>query len=299
LWPNLDVAPMNEMAGSRNGEPSRIGNYEAETVAGFGDEWSRFTFEGEGGEELDTIFAQYFSLFPWSDLPQSAAGADIGAGSGRWAARVAGRVHRLHVIDASQEALQVARRNLAAFSNCEFHHASVDTIPLASGSLDFAYSLGVLHHVPDTAAALKSCVRLLKPGAPFLLYLYYALDNRSLAYRALFAASDQLRRRISRLPHRWRYAASQALAASVYWPLARSARVLELCGLEVSSLPLAYYRDRSFYVMRNDALDRFGTRLEQRFSRAQIEAMMKEAGLSDIEFRDGPPYWCALGYRRT
>lgn len=297
--PNVNAASMNEMAGSRNVEPTTTGNYEAQTVAGFGDEWSRFTFEGESGEELDAIFAQYFSLFPWSDLPQSAVGADVGAGSGRWAARVAGRVERLHVIDASAEALQVARRNLSPFANCEFHHASVDAIPLAPSSLDFAYSLGVLHHVPDTLAALKSCVRLLKPGAPFLLYLYYSLDNRSLPYRALFAASDQLRRRISQLPHGLRYAASQALAASVYWPLARSARVLERCGLDVSSLPLAYYRDRSFYVMRNDALDRFGTRLEQRFSRKQIEAMMTEAGLTRIQFRDGPPYWCALGYRGT
>ena len=35
-------------------------------------------------------------------------------------------------------------------------------------------ALGVLHHVPDTAAAIRSCAELLKPGAPLLLYLYYA-----------------------------------------------------------------------------------------------------------------------------
>jgi hypothetical protein len=49
--------------------------------------------------------------------------------------------------------------------------------------------------------------------------------------------------------------------------------------------------------MRNDALDRFGTRLEQRFSRAQIKDMLERAGLERVTFREGPPYWCALGYR--
>jgi 2-polyprenyl-3-methyl-5-hydroxy-6-metoxy-1,4-benzoquinol methylase len=59
--------------------------------------------------------------------------------------------------------------------------------------MDFGYSLGVLHHVPDTNQGIRDCVSMLKPGAPFLLYLYYALDNRSLAYRFLWKTSDILR----------------------------------------------------------------------------------------------------------
>ena len=50
--------------------------------------------------------------------------------------------------------------------------------------------------------------------------------------------------------------------------------------------------------MRTDALDRFGTRLEQRFTRAEIEAMMRAAGLERIAFSDQAPFWCALGYRK-
>jgi hypothetical protein len=47
--------------------------------------------------------------------------------------------------------------------------------------------------------------------------------------------------------------------------------------------------------MRTDALDRFGTRLEQRFTKAEIESMMRRAGLQNIEFSAGTPYWCAVG----
>jgi SAM-dependent methyltransferase len=276
---------------------SEAENIDAETVAGFGDEWSRFDFAGRSPEELDELFGQYFSLFPWEQLPDGAVGFDAGCGSGRWAARVAPRIGALHCVDASEEALEVARRNLAGFSNCRFACATIDEMPIADGSMDFGYSLGVLHHIPDTRRALAACVKKLKPGAPILFYLYYALDNRPVLFRAMWKASDVLRKRISKLPFRARYLASQAIAAGVYWPFARTAAVLERLGLDSSQVPLHFYRDRSFYMMRNDALDRFGTRLEQRFTRAEIDRMMRDAGLERISFRDGPPYWCALGFR--
>ena len=47
--------------------------------------------------------------------------------------------------------------------------------------------------------------------------------------------------------------------------------------------------------MKTDALDRFGTRLEQRFTKSQIEHMMLDAGLERIEISE--PYWCAILYK--
>ena len=101
----------------------------------------------------------------------------MGCGSGRWARLVAPRVGLLHCIDPSC-ALDVARNTLKEHSNIIFHRASVSEQILRVGSQDFGYSLGVLHHIPDTYSAICSCVALLKPGAPFLLYLYYNFDNR-------------------------------------------------------------------------------------------------------------------------
>lgn len=279
--------------------PDRLANADAATVEGFGDEWSRFDQSDLPTEERRVIFDAYFKVFPWSRIGRDAVGFDAGCGSGRWAELVAARVGWLHCVDASADALEVARRNLDRASNVVFHHASVAEMPIADGTMDFGYSLGVLHHVPDTAAAVRACVRKLKPGAPFLLYLYYAFDNRPAWFRAAWRASDVIRRAVSRMPMSARYVASQALAASVYWPLARTSRSLERIGVDVSSIPLSAYRDRSFYVMRTDALDRFGTRLEQRFTRRQIRAMMEAADLERVEFSDAVPYWCAVGYRRA
>ncbi|MCC6338243.1 MAG: class I SAM-dependent methyltransferase [Myxococcales bacterium] len=272
-------------------------NQDRETIEGFGEEWARFQQSNLSEAELAAYFVQYFSLFPWEEFPKDAVGFDLGCGSGRWAREVAPRVGKLHCIDASARALAVARKNLSDRANCEFHEASVDSMPLPDGSMDFGYSLGVLHHVPDTAAAIASCARKLKPGAPLLLYLYYRFDNRPVWFRALWRISDLGRSRISRLPHRARHLITDAIATGVYLPLAAAARLAERVGLDVSHFPLADYRHSSFYTMRTDALDRFGTRLEQRFTREEIAQMMSDAGLVNIQFRTGSPFWCSIGTR--
>lgn len=274
-------------------------NIDEKTVAGFGAEWTAFDQTGAPRDELDAGFDEYFRLFPWQDLPADAIGADLGCGSGRWAARVAPRVGQLHCLDASREALAVAQRTLAHQGNVSFHVASVGDPPLERASLDFAYCLGVLHHVPDPAAALAACVHLLKPNAPLLVYLYYALDERPRWYRGLWKASDAIRRRVSCLPHPMKLAVANATAVAVYWPLARLARFVERLGRAPGAMPLAIYRNKSLYTMRTDALDRFGTRLEQRFTSAEVEALMHNAGLGSVQLSPDPPYWCALGRRSS
>jgi len=272
-------------------------NVDPRVTAGFDDEWVRFDQSRLTDAQKRRLFDQYFDIFPWHLVDAHSEGADFGCGSGRWASLVAPRVGRLNCVDASFAALLVARRNLAPFPNCEFFESSVERAPIEPASLDFGYSLGVLHHMPDTLAGLAACVSRLKPGAPFLVYLYYSFDNRPAPYRWLWRASEALRYVISRSPHALRYWISQVIAVLVYWPLARLGKLLELAGMEVSDLPLSFYRDQPFYVLRNDALDRFGTRLEQRFSREQVRDMMTRAGLVNLRFSDHPPFWCAVGLR--
>jgi ubiquinone/menaquinone biosynthesis C-methylase UbiE len=273
----------------------RSANIDEATVLGFGEEWASFTQEGLGSAEQQRLFDQYFSIFPFDRLPQEAEGFDLGCGTGRWAELAAARVGHLHCIDPAAKALAVARQRLKGLPNVRMHECGVDDIPLADGSQDFGYSLGVLHHIPDTEGAMATCVRKLKPGAPFLAYIYYAFDNRPGWYRSLWRVSELGRRAISRLPFSARKAVTGAIATLVYWPLARTASLLEAAGANVRNVPLAEYRHHSFYTMRTDALDRFGTRLEQRFSKAEIEAMMRRCGLEDIRFREGPPFWVACG----
>ena len=271
-------------------------NIDPKTVKGFGDQWRRFNQAKLSEQESKAIFDTYFSAFPWDILPGNSVGFDIGCGSGRWAKLVSPRVGRLHCIDPS-DALYVAKKNLSSFNNCEFHRASVDAIPLEDGTMDFGYSLGALHHVPDVEAAIEACTKKLKPNAPFLVYLYYNMDNRPWWYRLIWHVSNVFRKIISRFPYSFKYYTTQVIAVFVYFPFARLSRVMEKIGLNVKNFPLSAYRNRSFYTMRTDALDRFGTRLEKRFSSRQIKVMMEQAGLERVIISPNEPFWCAVGYR--
>lgn len=274
-------------------------NVDAQVVQDFGSEWSRFDQSKLSGNEHQDLFDSYFGIFPWHALPAGAVGADIGCGSGRWALLAAPRVGHLHLVDPSEPALEVARQKLVPCPNTTFHMASVDMLPFNEGSLDFAYALGVLHHVPDTQAAIRSIYKVLKPGAPFLVYLYYAFDHRPWWFLGLWKVSDMARRVISRLPTRVKNFCCDLIALTIYVPLARTALLLDRLGILPASWPLAAYRDLGFYVLRTDALDRFGTRLEQRFSRGSIQKMLESAGFENIAFSDLSPFWCAIGYKKA
>ena len=271
-------------------------NLDQQTVASFGDEWSRFDQTAMSDQEAGKVFEEYFAVFPWDLLPPNAEGFDMGCGSGRWARWVAPRVGKLHCIDPS-DAIEVAKANLSNFKNISFFRVSVDGQSLPVASQDFGYSLGVLHHVPDTQAAIASCVDLLKPGAPLLLYLYYAFDNRGYIFRTVWRMSDLGRRIICKLPPSLKHFVTDMIALLVYLPLAISTKYLERLGCGVLSIPLSYYRNHSFYTMRTDARDRFGTPLEQRFTQNKIKEMMESAGLKNIKFSTVAPFWCVVGFK--
>jgi hypothetical protein len=103
---------------------------------------------------------------------------------------------------------------------------------------------------------------------------------------------------ISAMPFLLKRMFADIIALFVYLPMAKCALLLEKLGANVDLIPLSTYRRHSFYTMRTDSLDRFGTRLEQRFSRQTITSMMHTAGLESIEFSEDEPYWCAIGFKR-
>jgi len=272
-------------------------NLDIKTVESFGDEWKRFDQSGMDFEESQKVFNEYFSIFPWDDLDENAVGFDMGCGTGRWARFAAQRVGHLNCIDPSS-ALDIAKRKLEDFENVTFINGSVDEPGINKDSQDFGYSLGVLHHIPDTSLAIKSCVSLLKVDAPLLLYLYYSFDNRPLWFRAIWKISDFVRKIIHRFPPKAKHVVTDLIALFIYFPLAKISLMLAKLNVNTNKLPLSFYKDHSFYTMRTDARDRFGTPLEQRFSRDEIKKMMENAGLHNIRFSEHAPFWCAIGRKR-
>lgn len=272
-------------------------NIDKKTVNGFGYQWTTYDQDGLINEEYDEIFESYFKIFPFDRLPEDSVGFDMGCGTGRWARGIVPKVGKLYCIDPSEDALNVAKDKLAHFNNVEFLNYGVNDVSLEKNSVDFGYSLGVLHHIPNTLEGIKKCVNFIKPNGYFLVYLYYSLDNKPLWYKQIWKASNLIRRLISKLPNSLKLFVTQCIALTVYYPIARIALISEKLGLNINHFPLSAYRNKSFYTMKTDAFDRFATRLEHRFSKVEIEDMMKEAGLKNIKFSDSVPFWVAIGQK--
>ena len=272
-------------------------NLDTKTIESFGDEWTQFDQSDLSNKEAYGIFKNYFSIFPLSKLLKTSEGFDMGCGSGRWAKFIAPKVGLLHCIDPSKS-IKIAKKKLRKFDNIKYHQKSLDSSGLKKESQDFGYSLGVLHHVPKTESAIVSCVKLLKPGAPFLLYIYYSFDNRPIWFKYLWSLSNFIRFFISKLPKFLKFLICDVIALIVYYPFARFVLLSEKFGLTIKNFPLHFYRSKSFYSMRTDARDRFGTPLEKRFSKKEIHKMMQISGLEKITFRKNAPFWTAIGYKK-
>ena len=271
-------------------------NADRQTVQSFGDEWNRFSSFTE--EETRRAGDQYFDIVTPEMADATTVALDLGCGTGRWSKYLSRRVKFIEAVDPG-EAVLAAVRHTASCPNIRVTKAGYGSLPFDRESFDFVFSLGVVHHLPDTPAAVREAASMLKPSGWLLLYVYYNLDNRGALHRVLFGAADGCRRLISRLPRALKFLVCDAIAVCVYAPLVLFARFVKLFDEDAAKrIPLAYYADKPWKVIRNDSLDRFGTPLEKRFSRAEIQQMLVAAGMAGIHFSEDEPYWHVVARKR-
>lgn len=271
-------------------------NTDQETVDSFGEEWTKFSTFTDN--EIKKIGSEYFDIVDEKILNKDHVVLDLGCGTGRWSKFLADKVKFIEAVDPSS-AIFSAAKLLNNMPNVRAVMSDIDNLPYHEESFDFAISLGVLHHIPNTRAALRKLVKKVKLNGHVLIYLYYNLENRSSLYRLIFRMTDFCRRIISKLPTIIKIFICETIAFLIYVPLIYSAKAVQFMikGNFYHKFPLSYYTDKSLWIIRNDALDRFGTPVEQRFSKDQILKMMEDCGLDNICFSTSPPYWHATGQR--
>jgi SAM-dependent methyltransferase len=270
-------------------------NLDQKVIDRFGYEWSSFNYtDNQSAEALDAQFSAYCTPIDLSIFDESnAIAGDFGAGSGRWSSRLLMNFSKVYALEPSDRAVKILQQKFQSESRIVILSETVGRNSIPDSSLDLGISLGVLHHIPDTGLAIKDLSKKIKPGGYFLCYLYYKLEGKPFHYRLIFRAVDIVRRLVSRLPHPLVAILSRIIAAIVYWPLARLSRMLAKIGINTSNLPLHHYAEMPFVMLANDALDRFGTSLEQRFNKKEIIAMLANANfdLTTLVFSDKEPFW--------
>jgi SAM-dependent methyltransferase len=147
-------------------------------------------------------------------------------------------------------------------------------LPFPAGSFDGAYSYGVLHHTVDPERATREIANTLKPGAPFLFYLYEDFSDRSLQWRVGLAAVSAVRSLTTRMPPAVLMGLCRIAAPLVYatctWP-SRHFRW-------ASRFP--YRHCRTIRSVAPDLYDRMAAPVEYRYSREAAAALATSAGLT-------------------
>ncbi|UAY52225.1 class I SAM-dependent methyltransferase [Ferruginibacter albus] len=269
-------------------------NIDAEVVRSFGDEWLKF--HDFSDQVIEECAAEYFDILNDTVVNKNSYALDIGCGTGRWTKYLTQKAGFIEAIDPSN-AIFAADNLLGKIENVRLTQASIETIPFNDETFDFAMSVGVLHHIPDTQQAMKDCVKKIKKGGYFYCYLYHNLETRGWWFKTLYNLSNLIRYPVCRLPTPIKKFVCDILAIVIYMPLVLWVRFLVLIGLRsvAHKMPLSAYNNKSFFIIRNDALDKFGTRLEQRFSKKQVISMMQNCGLTDIVISPLSPFYHVTG----
>ena len=99
---------------------------------------------------------------------------EVGCGLGTDGAQFAKAGADYTGVDLTQAAVDLSRRPFELFNlPGTFRVADAEALDFPDNSFDIVYSHGVLHHTPNTAAAIREVHRVLRPGGRALVMLYH------------------------------------------------------------------------------------------------------------------------------
>jgi SAM-dependent methyltransferase len=180
LQPNLDdFAARHQLSPPADGSGHDKAVEQALTNETFSDKWRRFKTYGLEPEHRDFLFGWYCKKLGLPDRNALEAFyrdrrrvLEIGPGSGFNTRFIAehcrGEVFALDVSDAAFTTFENTRN----LPNCSVVQADLMDSPFPDSHFDFIIADGVLHHTPDTKAAVQAVLRKVRPGGQFFFYVY-------------------------------------------------------------------------------------------------------------------------------
>ena len=238
---------------------------------------------------------------------------DAGCGAGRYMDVVAHAGAEVVGVDLSL-AIEVAQENLGKLPNCHFLQADLLNLPFPPETFDFAYSIGVLHHTPNTRESFLRLVQTLRPSGEVACWVYPRCRltetfryfpqavNQVLARDVNFripAKGEKIIRRLgplldwtmetssnieraftTRLPPRWLYALCH-VAIPLYYlyriPLFYPLRLITKIAMDP---------DPEWRVL--DTFDWYSPNYQWKHSYAEVREWFEEAGLEEITILPRP-----------
>jgi ubiquinone/menaquinone biosynthesis C-methylase UbiE len=99
---------------------------------------------------------------------------EVGCGMGTDLLQFARGGAQVTGVDLTPRSIETSRHHLKLYGESgDFALTDAEKLPFADESFDVAYSNGVLHHTPDTGAAVREIHRVLRPGGLARVMLYH------------------------------------------------------------------------------------------------------------------------------
>lgn len=206
---------------------------------------------------------------------------DAGVGAGRYAEVVSRWGGEVVGMDLSF-AVDAAFRNIGKRENVHLVQADIYRPPFRKGVFDHVYSIGVLHHTPDTQKAFGSIAPLVKAGGSLAVYLYP---------RGPYHAFSDIWRKVSiRLPLRLMWFMSVAAV-----PLYYLYRVPLLGRLLRTLLPISM--DPRWRWRWLDTFDWYTPRYQGKHTYPEVYRWYADNGFGDVELFEHPI--CMRGFKKA
>lgn len=252
------------------------------TAASFGYLWAKSTPGNEAYDATSYHFAKMeasLSLDPPSGLVLDAGcgdGIDLAAQAQREGVEAIG-------VELSDGGCRTSYVRTRPLSRAHVVQADLCQLPFAGSTFDFGYSYGVLHHIGVPARGLREVVRVAKPGARIVAYLYEDFSERNSALRWSLAAANRARALTTRLPHRVLYKLclfGSPLVFTLFTFPARLSRRFQRTAWLAANLPFRH--GTGPFSLVGDLFDRFSAPVEWRYSRAGSIELFADAGLERV-----------------
>jgi SAM-dependent methyltransferase len=244
-------------------------------ASSFGRQWHWFrTVQLDSHTGQDHSARAFRGSTGWSDEDvRGRLVLDAGVGAGRFAECAANAGGVVFGVDLTS-AVDAAYENVGRRENVHLAQADIFALPFRPGTFDRAYSIGVLHHTPDTELAFARVATAVREGGQMAVYLYAR-------YGPTARASDAIRRVTTRLPTRLLLGLT-TLAIPLYY-------VYRVPGVGLVlrlALPISY--DRHWRWRWLDTFDWYSPRYQWKFLYPEVFRWFRANGFHDVELFDGP-----------
>jgi SAM-dependent methyltransferase len=258
---------------------------ESQTIKDFGKQWLHYR-DINGFFGSVELFSDIIYPFLRPDDIKDCNVAEIGSGSGRIVNMLL-RAGARHVIAVEpSEAFEVLCRNIEQPEKVTCLKITGDQLPNL-GNLDYVFSIGVLHHIPDPKPVVEAAFKALRPGGGHLVWLYGREGNR--LYLSII---KPLRIITKRLPH--------FLLSTLVWfihvPTVFYVRLCHKIPLPLRKYFLLVFGKMSPEKQRLIIYDQLNPSYAKYYTRFEAEKLLSEGNFENIQIHHRHGYsWTVIG----